>query len=142
MLLFHPAETVTGRLPLRTGLLSSVYALVAFAKWLGEIFYVRGRHPSSKGRPRELPRHFLILKANKRGISTPLISAVSPAAAPFQKSCALLISLFFCKLASVRTRTCSPCLYMPPYPASWFCLPTIIPQKDDASDGFEPFHCP
>ena len=95
MLLFHPAETVTGRLPLRTGLLSSVYALVAFAKWLGEIFYVRGRHPSSKGRPRELPRHFLILKANKRGISTPLISAVSPAAAPFQTSCALLISPFF-----------------------------------------------
>ena len=45
-----------------------------------------------------------MLKADKRGISTPLISAVLPAAAPFQTSCALLISPFFCKLASVRTR--------------------------------------
>ena len=66
-----------------------------------------------------------MLKADKRGISTPLISAVSPAAAPFQTSCALLISPFFFKLASVRTRTCSPCLHMPPYPASWFYLPNL-----------------
>ncbi len=83
-----------------------------------------------------------MLKADKRGISTPLISAVSPAAAPFQTSCALLISPFFlnwqasglepvphvctCHRIQHRGSTCQP----------------VSSQKDDASDGFEPFHCP
>ena len=46
------------------------------------------------------------VKTGKRGISTPLISVVLPAAAPFQTSCALLASLFI-KLTSGRTRPCS-----------------------------------
>ena len=25
---------------------------------------------------------------------------------------------------------------------SWLYLPTFVSQKDDASDGFQPFHCP
>ena len=41
----------------------------------------------------------------KRGISTPLISVVLPAAAPFQTSCALLASLFK-KMAQVADSNC------------------------------------
>lgn len=45
------------------------------------------------------------VKTGKRGISTPLISVVLPAAAPFQTSCALLASLFK-KMAHVADSNC------------------------------------
>lgn len=50
------------------------------------------------------------VKTGKRGISTPLISAVLRAVTPFQTSCALLASPLFQKDdTSGRIRTCSPC---------------------------------
>ena len=49
------------------------------------------------------------VKAGKRGISTPLISAVLRAVAPFQTSCALHASLFFKSPNSSAPRSTNRC---------------------------------